>query len=335
VGSLVVAFADSVEVPVHAAPGLVEGWVLIWDPSESPPVGRYEQTELIPVGAAFWVKRIEIRPEPLRLRIPVPGEEDTTLARTAERTATSRALGDLEWAVVVTAEQGGRSAAPLVLGAAPEARQPWSASTRSLPPFPPGADRIAIYVEKASWGPWNGKYVTDVLPVASTMTWDFTLETTRAGESVTLRFEPRDVPEGYTFRLTEDGGWSHETIVPGAAVSLEPVAPRRQMRLEARRGPGVEDEPGPDLVVRAAPNPFTAATEIYLSLPRQGPVTAVVLDALGRRVADLMNGVAPAGRSRLFWNGRDASGREVAAGVYFVRFNAQHETRMVRLLRLR
>ena len=48
-----------------------------------------------------------------------------------------------------------------------------------------------------------------------------------------------------------------------------------------------------------------------------------IYDVSGRRVRVLRDGlVEKAGRHEAFWNGRDDSGREVAAGVYVCRMEA-------------
>jgi glucose/arabinose dehydrogenase len=72
-------------------------------------------------------------------------------------------------------------------------------------------------------------------------------------------------------------------------------------------GPGAD---AADLSV--APNPFAGTLRLRL----RGAVERVqVLDLQGRRVREW----APQGRTRLEWDGRDASGRPAPAGVYLVR----------------
>ena len=79
----------------------------------------------------------------------------------------------------------------------------------------------------------------------------------------------------------------------------------------------VSGESGPDrtLALSApAPNPATGRVRLSLSLPQAQTVRADVFDALGRRVATLLDGTAPEGESALLW---DASAS--APGVYVVR----------------
>ncbi len=65
------------------------------------------------------------------------------------------------------------------------------------------------------------------------------------------------------------------------------------------------------------PNPFNPAVVIPLDLARDAlAVSLTVYDVLGRRVRRVWAGSLGAGRHELVWDGRDAAGRTVAAGVY-------------------
>ncbi|HEX9951331.1 MAG TPA: LamG-like jellyroll fold domain-containing protein [Rubricoccaceae bacterium] len=63
------------------------------------------------------------------------------------------------------------------------------------------------------------------------------------------------------------------------------------------------------------PNPARGAVTVPLALDREARVTVTVVDALGRTVATLHDGVLPAGAHTLSWD----AGRDLAAGVYVVR----------------
>ena len=65
------------------------------------------------------------------------------------------------------------------------------------------------------------------------------------------------------------------------------------------------------------PNPFNPAVVIPLDLATdQKQVHLALYDVLGRRVRQLWDGSLRAGRHRFVWDGRDAAGKGVAAGVY-------------------
>ncbi len=69
------------------------------------------------------------------------------------------------------------------------------------------------------------------------------------------------------------------------------------------------------------PNPFNPQTTIRFSLPAGGTATLKIYDVMGQEVAQLMRGQLQPGNYNVSWGGKDASGRDVASGVYFYRLN--------------
>ena len=65
------------------------------------------------------------------------------------------------------------------------------------------------------------------------------------------------------------------------------------------------------------PNPFNPQTTIAWEMAVAGSLRVDIFDASGRMIRNLRNGTAPAGPGRVSWNGRDDSGLQVGAGVYF------------------
>lgn len=84
-----------------------------------------------------------------------------------------------------------------------------------------------------------------------------------------------------------------------------------------------------------APNPFRGETSAQLTLARECEVSAVIVDAAGRRVRTLADRRVNAGVTRLQWDGRDDSGLVTAPGAYFLRVRAGGEeiSRKLTLLR--
>jgi hypothetical protein len=73
------------------------------------------------------------------------------------------------------------------------------------------------------------------------------------------------------------------------------------------------------LLGAARPNPFVDATTIAYTLPHAGHVRLSAYDATGRQVATLVDRDGESGTHEAAWDGRDARGARLAAGVYFVR----------------
>jgi len=69
----------------------------------------------------------------------------------------------------------------------------------------------------------------------------------------------------------------------------------------------------------ATPNPVRQGALWQLALPRAARVRADVHDAAGRRVLRLVDATLEAGYRPLRWDLRDAAGRQVGSGTYFLR----------------
>ena len=86
---------------------------------------------------------------------------------------------------------------------------------------------------------------------------------------------------------------------------------------------------------RLSPNPATGAVQVVFAMPQAADARVSVVDIAGRQVRELANGKLAAGAHALSWDGRDVAGRPSAAGVYFVRIEAESSTRVARMIRLR
>jgi flagellar hook assembly protein FlgD len=86
----------------------------------------------------------------------------------------------------------------------------------------------------------------------------------------------------------------------------------------------------------ASGNPAARATEavLHFALPRAARARLDVYDVAGRLVATVFDGALPAGPGELRWNGHDAAGRSLGAGIYFYRLSADGERLTVRGIKL-
>ena len=83
------------------------------------------------------------------------------------------------------------------------------------------------------------------------------------------------------------------------------------------------------------PNPFNPATTIPVSVAAStGDVDLTIYNVLGQPVREVWNGPLAAGEHRLTWDGRDAEGQAVAAGVYLVRLHQGDQTRIRKMVKL-
>lgn len=73
------------------------------------------------------------------------------------------------------------------------------------------------------------------------------------------------------------------------------------------------------------PNPFSAGkseTSFQVQLPQRQVVEIAIYNLLGEKVHTLLRGALNPGVHRFTWNGRNASGARLAAGLYFYRFSS-------------
>jgi hypothetical protein len=95
------------------------------------------------------------------------------------------------------------------------------------------------------------------------------------------------------------------------------------------------DIPETPLSVTARPNPFSSVADVAFTLPVAGPTRVRVIDPLGREVRTLLRDEREAGAHRVAWDGRDATGRSVAAGVYFITLEHSGNVRAAKIVRTR
>ncbi len=154
-------------------------------------------------------------------------------------------------------------------------------------------------------------------PVAGNATLLNTLELTIRADAVL----GTDLPLVFTRVRFNEGSPSVE-LVPGL--------------LRVRATVGVGDAALGALSIRVLGAQPTAGTQrLALTLPREGRVSLALYDVHSRPLRTLLDDSVPAGGLEVAWDGRDASGRRVPAGVVFARLRTEAGSRTIKLLRLR
>ncbi len=125
---------------------------------------------------------------------------------------------------------------------------------------------------------------------------------------------------------TPAGNWDNGTATPGATNEVSSVSIER-----------IEGETPTGFALRGNyPNPFNPTTTIHYELVEAGEVVLTVYNLLGKEVAELVNGVQPAGVYQAQWDGRDSDGHVAASGVYLYRVTfdgQQSQSRIMTLLK--
>ena len=107
------------------------------------------------------------------------------------------------------------------------------------------------------------------------------------------------------------------------------VAPGALFRARVTSDPTAADGAPPPAVLRAWPRPFTERLRLALPAAR-GDAAVAIHDARGRLVRRL---VLPGGRGA--WDGRDARGRDLPAGIYLIRADDGEARAALKVVKLR
>ena len=81
------------------------------------------------------------------------------------------------------------------------------------------------------------------------------------------------------------------------------------------------------------PNPSSEHATIEFEIAHAMHVRVSISDVLGRRLRVLADGIMNAGVQRLVWNGDNAAGKKMAAGVYLIHLQTESITRTIRFVR--
>jgi hypothetical protein len=98
---------------------------------------------------------------------------------------------------------------------------------------------------------------------------------------------------------------------------------------------GHEPIPSEYVLTQNYPNPFNPTTTMKVGMAKAGDVRVEVFNVLGARVATLMNGTYPPGVFDVSWDGKDASGRELAGGIYIYRMQTDGFTSVKKMILLK
>lgn len=111
---------------------------------------------------------------------------------------------------------------------------------------------------------------------------------------------------------------------------------RSQWRLDLNELPVAVETPSSERLefTSSGPNPFRSAAGFTIAVSRSTSITVAIYDASGRRVRTLGERSFAPGRHALTWNGDDARGRSMPAGVYFARASADGWSSTRRLVRV-
>jgi hypothetical protein len=158
---------------------------------------------------------------------------------------------------------------------------------------------------------------------ADDIVFELAAEDTSSEDPITYTWYVNGAPAGAT------GPTFVWTPLPDVSVIWADITTGSPLSLDNRwvwrvrvKGPVAVEPRTPGLPGRVAflrqnrPNPFSKTTTITLELTAPSHVRMTILDVSGRLVTVLADETLKAGPHEFAWDGRDAQGRRVAAGVY-------------------
>ncbi len=90
-----------------------------------------------------------------------------------------------------------------------------------------------------------------------------------------------------------------------------------------------------DFALRLQPDPFRSELRIRLNTKANQPLCVEIYNLKGERVIRLFQGLSKEGETQLVWDGRDATGRSVAAGIYLLKATLAGQVYQHKLMRLK
>lgn len=114
-----------------------------------------------------------------------------------------------------------------------------------------------------------------------------------------------------------DGSWYTDVVLPYTTVTVGDIS-------------HAPDTPTMKTGLKLWPNPFNPRVSLAFDLAAEDWVRIEVYDVQGRRVAELYDGIAPAGPFTATWDGRDSQGHAASGGVYLFRLVTQRRTAFTR-----
>jgi hypothetical protein len=153
-------------------------------------------------------------------------------------------------------------------------------------------------------------------------------------DSLDQALDAAGVPSDYTLIPGAGHGWPDEIEQADMVVFFQTYLDEIVGVPEHEIGSGPKIS-APVTMLPNYPNPFRERTTVRLELVEPSVVTLEIFDVKGRVVRSLLTEWRDSGSHSLGWNGRDATGRRVPAGVYFSRVRAGSHSVQQRLLMVR
>ncbi len=241
------------------------------------------------------------------------------------------------WLLPFTVSQGEKTFQLGGLGMAPGAQAGRDPLDRMAPPA--FGEFVHMTIHHPEY--FYEDFTRDVVPTAKSHSWEFEVQANLSDPLLTLSWNPAHLPEGsQRWKLLDrDRQVVIDLQEQSQYLSLNPEG-RRRFRLyfgdEAFLAQAIQPER--IHLGEAYPNPASEAVSIPVSLPPSAEayqLRIVILNHLGQEIAVAGEGVWAAGFHEITWNGLDAAGRPVTAGLYLYRLEVRNQDGAAQVGKLR
>lgn len=112
------------------------------------------------------------------------------------------------------------------------------------------------------------------------------------------------------------------------------LTPQYRIHLGYQEITAAEDPVIPEVIgsLGLYPNPFNQSAGVSFRLEEASQAEMAVYNLKGQKVRTLLDGFTTPGIHQTVWDGRDAEGNKLAAGIYIIRLTAGPETRTVKAI---
>jgi len=163
----------------------------------------------------------------------------------------------------------------------------------------------------------------------------YLLKINPSGDSIwTTTFGGADFDRGYSVQQTFDNGYIIAGITESFSVGMGDV-----YLIKTEPDVGIEEDKKDqrakttDMKLTASPNPFTASTTIHLKGAQAHKNTKAqeieIFEISGRKIRSIMPCDGCSGA--LLWDGKDVEGKEVKAGIYFLKADGKYVGKVVKV----
>jgi hypothetical protein len=180
---------------------------------------------------------------------------------------------------------------------------------------------VSLGINHADWGAHSGLYAQDIRSAGATQTWNVVVNTDQPNSDVTLNWNGVVIPRGVKVSIKDETNGQVLDMRTRTGLTFNSGSDG-----SARRFTVTSRAANTDVVritnVSVRQSGSRSVSTIGFTLTGDANYVAKVVSGTGSPVANIGSRAAGAGDVNLVWNGKDATGKNVASGTYLVQIKA-------------